>query len=169
MLSADHERNRNETVAAHCGLAQRVALRFTRRGETVDDLTQVALVGLLKAVDGFDPERGVPFETYATVTMTGELKRHFRDKRWGLRVPRSAQDNYLRTRNAVEAMTQHLGRSPTAAEVAHAEGVSEDEVIEAMEVGRLSTVASLEAAVLEAPGRLMLIGAHDPAFRELEE
>jgi RNA polymerase sigma-B factor len=168
MLStADQERKRHETVAAHYGLARRVALRFSRRGESVDDLTQIALVGLLKAVDGFDPDRGVPFETYATVTMTGELKRHFRDKRWALRVPRSTQDLYLRTRVAVDSMTQRLGRSPTASEVAAAEGVSEEDVLEAMEAGRLMSLASLDASAHAEPGRLL--GAHDPAFRELEE
>src|SRR5204863_9713936 len=111
-----------------------LARRFANRGESLDDLIQVAMIGLLKAVDRFDEERGVQFSTYATSTITGEIKRHFRDHRWGLHVTRSMQECYLRVRDATDELAVDLGRSPTVPEIAAMAGVTEEEVLEAQEV-----------------------------------
>src|SRR5271154_7044186 len=109
---------RDRLVAAHMGLAAYLARRFANRGEPLDDLVQVASVGLLKAVDRFDPERGVEFSTYATHTVVGELKRHFRDKGWAVRAPRRMQELYLRLGKVISTLSQELGHSPTIAELA---------------------------------------------------
>src|SRR5438128_11445445 len=136
---------RDELIEAHLGLAEYLARRFANRGEPLDDLVQVASVGLLKAVDRFDPERGLEFSTYATPTIVGELKRHFRDKGWAVRVPRRIQELHLRLGKVVSTLSQDLGRSPTIAEVAERAGASEEEVLEAMEAGRAYRFASLDA------------------------
>src|SRR5438132_540964 len=136
---------REALVTAHLGLAEYLARRFTNRGEPLDDLVQVASVGLLKAVDRFDPGRGLEFSTYATPTIVGELKRHFRDKGWAVRVPRRIQELHLRLGKVVSSLSQDLGRSPTIAEIAERAGASEEEVLEAMEAGRAYRFASLDA------------------------
>jgi len=136
---------RDELVTAHLGLAEYLARRFANRGEPLDDLIQVASVGLLKAVDRFDPERGLEFSTYATPTIVGELKRHFRDKGWAVRVPRRVQELHLRLGKVVSTLSQDLGRSPTIGEIAERAGASEEEVLEAMEAGRAYRFASLDA------------------------
>ena len=136
---------RDELVAAHMGLAEYLARRFANRGEPLDDLVQVASLGLLKAVGRFDPERGVGFSTYATHTIVGELKRHFRDKGWALRTPRRMQELYLRLGSAVARLGQSLGRSPTIAELASEVGASPEEVLEALEAGQAYRFASLDA------------------------
>src|SRR5919109_1408598 len=117
---------RDELVAAHLGLAEYLARRFANRGEPLDDLVQVASMGLVKAVDRFEPERGLEFSTYATHTVVGELKRHFRDKGWAVRVPRRMQELHLRLSTLVSTLNQDLGRSPTVGEIAQAAGVSEE-------------------------------------------
>src|SRR5437764_13295008 len=127
---------RDELVAAHLGLAEYLARRFSNRGEPLDDLVQVASVGLLKAVDRFEPDRGVEFSTYATHTVVGELKRHFRDKGWAVRAPRRMQELYLRLGKVISTLSQELGRSPTIPELATEAQVSEEEVLDAMEAGQ---------------------------------
>jgi len=136
---------RDELVAAHISLAEYLARRFANRGEALDDLVQVASLALVKAVDRFDPERGVEFSTYATHTIVGELKRHFRDKGWAVRAPRRMQELYLRLTADVAPLSQELGRSPTIAELAADAGVSEEEVLEALEAGQAYRFASLDA------------------------
>ncbi|HEX2698702.1 MAG TPA: SigB/SigF/SigG family RNA polymerase sigma factor [Acidimicrobiales bacterium] len=138
-------KTRGELIEAHLGLAEYLARRFSNRGEPLDDLTQVASVGLLKAVDRFDPERGVEFSTYATHTIVGELKRHFRDKGWAVRAPRRMQELYLRLGRIVSTLSQELGRSPTIPELAAEAQVSEEEVLEALEAGQAYRFASLDA------------------------
>ena len=141
-----HERTlRDDLVTAHMGLAEYLARRFTNRGEPLDDLVQVAALGLLKAVDRFDPERGLEFSTYATPTIVGELKRHFRDKGWAVRVPRRVQELHLRLGSVVSNLSQELGRSPTIGEIAQAAAVSEEEVLEAIEAGHAYRFTSLDA------------------------
>ena len=143
------ERVRDQLIEAHIGLAEYLARRFNNRGEPLDDLTQVASVGLVKAVDRFDPERGVEFSTYATHTIVGELKRHFRDKGWAVRAPRRMQELYLRLSKIISLLSQELGRSPTAEELALEAEVTTEEVLEALEAGQAYRFASLDAP---APG-----------------
>src|SRR3954471_13918759 len=138
---------RAEMLATHAGLARTLARRFANRGETFDDLVQVAMLGLLKAVDRFDPDRGVQFSTYATSTISGEIKRHFRDHRWGLHVTRSLQERFLAVRDATDELALELGRSPTIPEIAEAARVTEEEVLEAQEVGGAFHLASLDQPV----------------------
>src|ERR1700731_2465175 len=129
-------RLRDQLVGAPLGLAEYLARRFANRGEPLDDLVQVASLGLIKAVDRFDPDRGVEFSTYATHTIVGELKRHFRDKGWAVRAPRRMQELYLRLTTVVATLSQELGRSPTIAELANETQVSEEDVLEALEAGQ---------------------------------
>jgi RNA polymerase sigma-B factor len=135
---------RNELIEAHKPLASHLARRFANRGEPFDDLLQVAYLGMLKAVERFDPERGLEFSTFATATVDGELKRHFRDKTWSVRVPRRPQELHLRLSNVISELSQKLNRSPKVPEVAAELGVSEDEVLEEMEVGGAYRSSSLD-------------------------
>ncbi len=138
---------RDELVEAHLGLARYLARRFANRGEPLDDLVQVASVGLVRAIDRFDPSRDVEFSTYATHTIVGELKRHFRDRGWAIRAPRRMQELYLRLGTVVATLGGQLGRSPAIAELAAEVGVSEEEVLEALEAGQAYRFASLDAPV----------------------
>jgi RNA polymerase sigma-B factor len=136
---------RNELVEEHVRLAEFLARRFAHRGETADDLRQVALVGLLKAVERFEPDRGLQFSSFATPTITGELKRHFRDRGWAVRVPRRVQELHLELDRTVNELSQELGRPPTPAEIAQHAGVLEEDVLESMEAGTLYRLASIDA------------------------
>ncbi len=159
---------RDELVSAHLGLAEYLARRFANRGEPLDDLVQVASLGLLKALDRFDPERGVEFSTYATHTIVGELKRHFRDKGWSIRAPRRMQELYLRLGKVVASMGQELGRSPTIAELAMETKVSEEEVLEALEAGQAYRSASLDVATEEGESLATRLGEEDPSLEDAE-
>lgn len=136
---------RDELVSAHMGLASYLARRFANRGQPLDDLVQVASLGLLKAVDRFDPGLGIEFSTYATTTIVGELKRHLRDKGWAVRAPRRMQELYLNLSQVIDTLGQELGRSPTIGELAAEAGVSEEDVLEALEAGQAYRFASLDA------------------------
>ncbi len=136
---------RDQLVAAHMGLAAYLARRFANRGQPLEDLVQVASVGLLKAVDRFDPGLGVEFSTYATTTIVGELKRHLRDRGWAVRAPRRMQDLYLTLSQVIDTLSQELGRSPNIAELAAEVQVSEEDVLEALEAGQAYRFASLDA------------------------
>ena len=131
-------------------LAEHLAHRFTGRGESADDLRQVASLGLVHAIDRFDPDREVRFSTFATVTIVGELKRHFRDKGWSVRVPRSLQEAALQVNRALGELWQELGRSPTMQELAARTGLSVDEVLEASDAVRAYSASSLDAPVGDA-------------------
>jgi len=159
---------REQLVAAHLGLAEYLARRFANRGEALDDLVQVASLGLIKAVDRFDPERGVEFSTYATHTIVGELKRHFRDKGWAIRAPRRIQELYLRLGKVVANLGQQLGRSPTIGELAAEVEVSEEEVLEALEVGQAYRSMSLDAPSDEGEPLATRIGEEDPSIENAE-
>jgi RNA polymerase sigma-B factor len=160
---------REQLVARHLGLAEYLARRFANRGEPLEDLVQVASLGLINAVDRFDPERGAEFSTYATHTIVGELKRHFRDKGWAIRAPRRMQELYLRLGKAVAALSQELGRSPTIAELASELRASEEEVLEALEAGQAYRSASLDAAVNEEGDALAKrLGEEDQSLEEAE-
>src|SRR6476659_88121 len=136
---------RDRLIEAHMGLAEYLARRFANRGEPLDDLVQVASLGLVKAVERFDPSRGLEFTTFATPTIVGELKRHFRDKGWAVRVPRRVQELHLRVTKVIDDLSLEMGRSPLIPEIAHRAGISEDEVIEAIDAGSAYRSASLDA------------------------
>jgi RNA polymerase sigma-B factor len=136
---------RDALVEDHVRLAEFLARRFQHRGEPTDDLRQVALVGLLKAVERFEPERGLQFSSFATPTIVGELKRHFRDKGWAVRVPRRVQELHLELDQTIAKLTQELRRSPTMAEISARAGVNEEDVLEAMEANSLYRLSSLDS------------------------
>ena len=125
---------RNELVEDHRWLAVHCARQFARKGEPLDDLVQVAAVGILKAVDRFDPTYGTAFTTYAVPTVTGELRRHFRDRTWSVHVPRRAKDLYQSVSGVAEELSQTLMRSPTVPEIAQRSGTTVEEALEALEV-----------------------------------
>jgi RNA polymerase sigma-B factor len=162
---------RDELAKLHLPLVEYLAKRFKDRGEPLDDLIQVGSVGLLKAIDRFDLQREVEFSTYATPTIVGELKRYFRDKGWAIRVPRRLQELSLRLNKLVAQLTQDLGRAPTVPELAKAAGVSEDEVLEALESGQAYSTTSLDAPSGDdddAPMRGDRIGEEDLRLDNLE-
>jgi RNA polymerase sigma-B factor len=132
--AAAANRDRSTLISTHEGLARSLARRFANRGEDLDDLVQVAFIGLIKAADRFDADRNIRFSTFATATIVGELKRHFRDKRWAVHVSRSVQERYLLIRQATEWARADLGRSPTIAEIASAASVTAEQVLEAQEL-----------------------------------
>lgn len=141
--SAEKAELRNRLVRMHLPLVEHLARRFRNRGEPLDDLTQVATIGLIKSVDRFDPDRGVEFSTYATPTVVGEIKRHFRDKGWAVRVPRRLQELRLSLTTATAELSQQHGRSPTVHELAERLGISEEEVLEGLEsANAYSTLSS---------------------------
>ncbi|MGH8998942.1 MAG: SigB/SigF/SigG family RNA polymerase sigma factor [Acidimicrobiia bacterium] len=164
---------RDEIVAAQIGLAEYLARRFRNRGEPLDDLVQVALLGLLKAVERFDPGRGLEFSTFATPTIVGELKRHFRDRGWAVRVPRRVQELHLRMGTVVNVLSQELGRSPTIPEIAARAEVSTDDVLEAMEAGRAYRFNSIDAGPGDddersGGGAAAQLGAEESGLEEVE-
>ncbi|HYZ98219.1 MAG TPA: SigB/SigF/SigG family RNA polymerase sigma factor [Acidimicrobiales bacterium] len=136
---------RNELVEAHRGLAARIANDYRGRGVELDDLVQIAMLGILKAVERFDPARGIPFSSFASRTINGEIKRYFRDRTWAVRPPRSTQERHLDLRRATSALSARLGRPPTVPELAAEVGISDDEVLEALEAGAAYRATSLDA------------------------
>jgi RNA polymerase sigma-B factor len=162
---------RDQLIEAHLGLAEYLARRFANRGEPLDDLVQVASLGLVKAVERFDPERGLEFTTFATPTIVGELKRHFRDKGWAVRVPRRVQELHLRVTRVIDDLATEFGRSPTVQEIAQRAGTTEDEVVEAIDAGSAYRSASLDAGRGdddESPGLLGQLGELDPELARAE-
>ena len=139
---------RDEIIVEHTWIARTVARRFDQRGEAFDDLVQVASLGLVKAVDRFDPELGTNFVSYAMPTVVGEVRRYFRDHTWSVRVPRSAKELKPLITKGVEQLQHDLGRSPSINEIANHLQLSVDTVLEAMEAS-----AAYRAASLDAPTR----------------
>ncbi len=138
---------RERLVEQFIGLVEFLARRFRNRGEPLEDLVQVGTIGLLKAIDRFDLDREVEFSTYATPTIVGELKRHFRDKGWAVRVPRRLQELHLELTKIVAQLGHDLGRSPTVPEIAQAAGTSEEEVLEGLEIAQAYNFTSLDAPI----------------------
>jgi RNA polymerase sigma-B factor len=167
---ADDPGVRDELIRRHYPLAEYLARRFRGRGEPLEDLTQVASIGLIKAIDRFDPGRDVKFSTYATATIVGEIKRHFRDKGWALRVPRRLQEIAMQVGRALSDLSQELGRSPTVPEIAERTGLTEEEVLEGMEASHAYSAVSLDAPVGEddEPAGLRTLGAEDESIELLE-
>jgi RNA polymerase sigma-B factor len=164
---------RDELAEAHLPLATHLAKRFDRRGEPLEDLIQVASLGLLKAIDRYEPDRGVEFSTFAVPTIVGELKRHFRDRAWSVRVPRRVQELHLELGAAVGELTHELHRSPTISELANRIGASIDDVLQAMDAGHAYRSDSLDApasvAGSEASALSSRLGEDDPSLSELVE
>jgi RNA polymerase sigma-B factor len=136
---------RNELVEAHRGLAASIANDYRGRGVELDDLMQIAMLGTLKAVERFDPDRGIPFSSFASRTVNGEIKRYFRDRTWAVRPPRSAQERHLDLRRARAALSTRLGRPPTVLELAAELDISADQVLDALEAGLAYRATSLDA------------------------
>lgn len=141
----DAERARAELVARFLPLARRLALRYSTRSEALDDLVQVACLGLVKAIERYDPARGAAFSTFAVPTILGELRRHFRDHAWALHVPRSMQERSLVVQSAVEELTEQLGHSPSVAELAERLGWAQEDVVEGLSTRRALGAESLDA------------------------
>jgi RNA polymerase sigma-B factor len=137
---------REQLIERYMSLVRSLARRYANRGESLDDLVQIGAIGLIKAVDRFELDRGVELTTYATPNIIGEIKRHFRDKGWAVRVPRGLQELSVQLSRLVEQLTVQLGRSPTIAEIAEAADVEEEAVLEALESGRAYTSVSLSSA-----------------------
>ena len=135
---------REKLVMSHMNLVRFLANKFKNRGEPLDDLIQVGYLGLLKAIDRFDPSRGLEFTTYATPTIMGEIKRHFRDKGWSVRVPRRLQELSAKVNQATDVLTTELQRSPKIEEIAEYLDASVDEVLEAMESSSAYSSVPLE-------------------------
>ena len=136
---------REQLIEQYMSLVRSLARRYSYRGEQLEDLVQIGAIGLIKAIDRFDLERGVELTTYATPNIIGEIKRHFRDKGWAVRVPRGLQELNVQLSRIVEQLTVQLGRSPTIAELAKAAGVEEEDVLEALESGRAYSSLSLSS------------------------
>jgi len=136
-------RAREQLIEQYMSLVRSLARRYSYRGEQLEDLVQIGAIGLIKAIDRFDLERGVELTTYATPNIIGEIKRHFRDKGWAVRVPRGLQELNVQLSRLMEQLTVQLGRSPTIPELAKAAGVEEEQALEALESGRAYTSLSL--------------------------
>jgi RNA polymerase sigma-B factor len=160
---------REKLIRANLGLANQLARRFLHRGEPYEDLVQVASVALIKSVDRYDPERGVDFAPFATRTIIGELKRHFRDKGWAVRASRRVQELYLELGHTSATLVQQLGRNPTVPELAEATGASEEAVIEALEAGQGYRAASIDASESEDDPLLTRLGELDASYDSVED
>lgn len=160
---------RDEIIADHLDLVEHLARRFMRRSEAYDDLVQAGSIGLIKAVDGFDPDLGFEFAAYASKTIVGELKRHFRDKGWSVRAPRRVQELYLGLGQVVDELSQRLGRSPTVRELAVETGASEEDVLEALEAGHAYRSASLDTPGPEGEPLASRLGHIDRSYEKVDE
>jgi RNA polymerase sigma-B factor len=155
---------RSELAEQMLPLARSLARRYAGKGEPLEDLEQVASLGLLKAIDRFDVSRDVRFATFAVPTIAGELKRHFRDRGWMLRVPREIQELCARVVRAREALTRDLGRSPTVEEVAGALDTGVEQVLEALRAADAYRMMSLDEPLADGAGALEAIGGDDEGF-----
>lgn len=167
----DKLKYRESLVEQYIGLVEFLARRFRNRGEALDDLVQVGMLGLLKAIDRFDLDREVEFSTYATPTIVGEIKRHFRDKGWAVRVPRRLQERHLEITKVVGRLGQELGRSPTVPEIAKVTGLNDEEVLEGLEIAHAYNFSSLDAPIDDENGSTSFadqLGAEDEKLENLE-
>ncbi len=162
---------REQLIGTLMPLVRSLALRHTGRGESLDDLVQVGSIGLINAVDRFDPDRGVELTTYAVPTILGEIRRHFRDKAWAVHVPRSIKDLRARLAQLIDSLTAELGRSPTIEELARAAEVEEEDVIEALESDQAYTARSLSAPLADgSEGSLGdLVGEQEDGYERVED
>ena len=164
---------RDRLVVMHQNLVRYLAGKFVNRGEPIEDLVQVGTIGLINAIDRFDSDRGTKFSTYATPTIVGEIRRYFRDKAWSLKVPRRLQELNQTASKAHEELSSRLGRAPTIQEVATRIGASEEETLEAMELGNAYDTVSLDTKIVNdsdsAPLSLAeFIGADDESLISID-
>ena len=148
---------REELVRRFMPLARSLALRYRRRTESLDDLVQVASLGLVKSINGFDPSLGFPFKAYAVPTILGELRRHFRDHVWNLRLPRGLQELTMEIDRAAEGLAEEFGRHPTPTEIAKRLDVTVEDVLEGIEAGHARTTQSLDAPSTQDEGSVTLV------------
>jgi RNA polymerase sigma-B factor len=167
----EHSRVRASLIEVNLPLVRYAAARFRSRNEPMEDVVQVGTIGLINAIDRFDPERGVQFPTFAMPTVVGEIKRYFRDNVRTVHVPRRLHELWVQVSGAIEDLTVAHGRTPTTAEIADRLKLSEDEVLACLEAGRAYHATSLEAAQEGgdgAPGLLDRLGYEDPALTGVE-
>jgi RNA polymerase sigma-B factor len=159
---------RDELVTRMLPLARSLARRYAGKGEPLDDLEQVACLGLIKAVDRFDLDRDVRFATYAVPTMAGELKRHFRDRGWMVRVPRDVQELSARIGRERERLSHDLGRSPTVEELVERTGADEERVLDALRAGDAYRALSLDEPLADGATSLDMVGGDDAGYEQAE-
>jgi RNA polymerase sigma-B factor len=164
----ERNRLRAELVERHLPLVRYLARRYVGRGEPLDDLLQAGAMGLIKAVDRFDPARGLQFSTYAAPTIQGEIRRHFRDRTWAVHVQRGLQELTAEVTRCAGELTQELNRSPSVAELAARSGHTEEEVLEALDCATAYTADSLEAPVGEDRTLGESLGGEDKALLDVE-
>lgn len=162
------ENAREQLIVNHLNLVRFLAAKFNNRGEPLEDLVQVGTIGLIKAIDRFEVERGLEFTTYATPTILGEIKRHFRDKGWSVRVPRRLQELSAKVNQATDVLTQQLQHTPTVDEIASYLEVSVDEVLEAMESGEAYSSVPLEAGGSDDEDSFSVIDRYGTVDTDLE-
>ncbi len=172
----EHRRTRDPRLRADLAerlmpLARSLALRFSHSGESVEDLVQVAALGLVKAIDRFDPDRGFAFTSFATPTILGELRRHLRDTAWALRVPRELQERALVVARSASELTGALGRAPSAAELSDATGMAVEDVVEARAAGTARHAVSIYRPLSEGEDEPLadVLGSDDPAFAAMDD
>jgi RNA polymerase sigma-B factor len=178
-LFAEYARTRDPRVRArliemHQSLVRFLASKFANRGEPLEDLVQVGNIGLVNAVDRYEAERGNKFATYATPTIVGEIRRYFRDRAWSMKVPRRLQELNQAANRTAESLTSKLGRSPSVAELAAAIGATEEETLEALELGNAYDTVSLDAQMQtdsdNAPMSVAeFVGGEDEGIASLEK
>ena len=171
-LAAGDPRARDLLVCRFLPLARRLALRYRRSHEPLDDVLQVASVGLIKAIDGYDAQRETAFASYAIPTILGEIKRYFRDRTWAVRVPGQVQDLVLRVERTIHELTEECCRQPTLAEIVVAVDASEDDVLEALQAGGAYRPLSLDEPCADADENIVTlgdsIGVDDHGFGRVE-
>lgn len=162
---------RNELIERHMGLAAHVAKRFSRSNVADEDLRQVAMLGLVKAVDRFDPHHGSSFSSFAGLTIEGELKRHFRDRSWSVKVPRSAKDLHLLVRRTSDELAQRHGRSPSVDEIAEAAAIDRDDVLRGLEATAAYNVGTLDTGDTDdhRDDRQPALAAREPGFERTDD
>src|SRR5437899_9766868 len=163
---------RQELIERHIGFVRRLAQRYARRGEQLDDLTQVGCVGLIKAIDRFDGGYGASLTTYAAPNILGEIKRHFRDRGWAVRVPREIQELNVRLTKVIDELTTKLGRSPSVDELADATGATVEHVLESLECSAAYSALSLSEGPdpdSEGGSPMDTLGGDDLAFEQSEQ
>jgi RNA polymerase sigma-B factor len=160
---------RERLIVEHLPLVRGLARRYADRGEPLDDLVQVGTIGLIKAIDRFDPSRGYKLASFATPTILGEIRRHFRDRSWTVRVPRGIQEARARIARAVDDLSAHHGRSPSVREIAEAAGLSMDEVLDALAAGSAQRPAPLSPPGGEGDEEDgIAVGVEEPGYEQAE-